>query len=154
MKKIVIVLAVLFLMSAVPAGAAYNSGIGFYGNLAGNGTGAGGGAGLTLRYGQFPVLGIEWNFMPKASLIGVSLDAWLVNHFIAERLAYYIGIGGYAAITGGAPNTFHFGGRVPVGLQLFPIDPLEIFLEVSPMIILVPAIDWTLSARLGFRILY
>lgn len=149
-----IALVVLFLLSAAPAGAYYSNGIGLYGNLAGNGTGAGGGAGLSLRYGQFPVIGLEWNFMPGASLIGVSLDAWLVNQTIVDRFAYYIGIGGYAAITGGAPNTFHFGGRIPLGLQLFPIDPLEVFLEVSPMIIFVPAIDWTLSARLGFRILY
>ncbi|MCE5301086.1 MAG: hypothetical protein LLG37_09500 [Spirochaetia bacterium] len=154
MKKTPVALVVMFLAFAAPAWAYYSNGIGLYGNLAGNGTGAGGGAGLSLRYGQFPVIGLEWNFMPNASLIGVSLDAWLVNQSIAERFSYYAGIGGYAAITGDSYNTFNFGGRIPFGLQLFPADSLEVFLEISPMIVLVPAIDWTLSARLGFRILY
>ncbi len=144
----------LFFIAAVPTSAQAMDGIGLYGNLAGNGTGAGGGAGLTLRYGSFPVIGLEWNFMPHSSVIGASLDAWIVNDRIAERLSYYVGIGGYAAISAPAPNVFNFGGRVPLGLQFFPADPFELFLELSPMVIFLPTIDWTVSVRLGFRILY
>lgn len=155
MKKLLVtIVAVLIMTTAVPALPAM-SGIGLYGNLVGNGTGAGGGAGMTLRYGSFPVIGLEWNFMPKASIFGVSLDCWLANQPLADRLSYYFGIGGYAALTGvNTPDVFNFGGRIPIGLQLFPADPFEIFLELAPMIILYPAIDWTVSVRLGFRVLY
>jgi hypothetical protein len=155
MKKAIISCA-LFLMLVSGAGQLNAmSGIGLYGNLMGNGTGTGGGAGLTLRCGSFPVIGLEWNFMPHASVLGGSLDGWLVNQLLAERLSYYMGIGAYAAATGTSnPSVFTFGGRIPIGLQLFPVDPLEIFLELSPMIVFLPAIDWTVSVRLGFRILY
>ena len=155
MKKLLILSAVLLLLSAGTASAQTMNGIGLYGNLVGNGTGAGGGMGLSLRYGSFPVIGLEWNFMQHSSIISGNLDAWLINQSIADRLSYYIGIGAYAAVTpGNPPNVFNFGGRIPFGLQLFPVDPLEVFLELSPMIIFVPAIDWTVSVRLGFRILY
>jgi hypothetical protein len=155
MKKLLLtgIIAVLLTVCFLPANAM--SGIGLYGNLVGNGTGTGGGGGLTIRSGSFPVIGLEWNFLPHNSIAGVSLDAWLVNQPLSERLSYYLGIGGYAAASGtNTLDIFNFGARIPLGLQLFPVDPLEIFLEVAPMIILVPAVDWTVSARLGFRILY
>jgi hypothetical protein len=154
MKKILIISGVFLMLLVGTAAAKGMSGIGLYGNLVGNGTGAGGGIGLTLKLDSFPVIGLEWNFLPHSSIFGGSVDWWIVNQPLVGIFAYYVGIGGYVAVTTvNSANTFNFGGRVPIGLQLFPIDPLEIFLEVSPMIIFVPTIDWTVSVRLGFRIL-
>lgn len=155
MKKILILSGLFIMLMTAVASAKDQAGIGLYGNLVGNGTGAGGGIGLTLRYGTFPVIGLEWNLLNNYSLIGGSMDWWVVNLPLAGIISYYIGIGGYFAMTSvnNAPNTFIFGGRVPLGIQVYPIDPLELFLEASPMIIVIPTIDWTISVRVGFRVL-
>lgn len=143
------------LMAGTAAASTTMNGAGIYGNLMGNGTGTGGGLGLTLRYSSFPVLGIEWNMLPNSSILGMSIDWWVVNQPLGGIFSYYIGVGGYAAInTAGVVNIFTFGGRVPLGLQVYPIEPLEIFLEASPMIIFIPTMDWTVSVRLGFRVLW
>lgn len=155
MKKFILAIGIFAALVLLNPMANAMSGIGLYGNLVGNGTGTGGGGGLTIRSGSFPVIGLEWNFLPHNSIAGVSLDGWLVNQPLSDRLSYYLGIGGYAAASGtNTLDIFNFGARIPLGLQLFPVDPLEVFLEVAPMIVLVPAVDWTVSARLGFRILY
>ena len=152
MKRIFILTCLLLVLLAGTAIARDTNGIGFYGNLLGNGTGANGGVGLTLRSGSFPVIGLEWNSPSKFS---GSLDVWVVNPQTEDLQSYYIGLGGYAATTSAnSSTTFNFGGRVPFGLQLFPVDQLEIFIEASPMIIFVPTIDWAVSVRLGFRILF
>jgi hypothetical protein len=155
MKRILILSGILLMLAAGASASRPIGGIGLYGNLVGNSTGAGGGLGLTLRSGSFPVIGLEWNLLQDSSIISGSLDCWLVNPYTDSVLSYFIGIGGYAAMTtSDGSSTFNLGGRVPFGLQLFPVDQLEIFLEVSPMIIFVPTIEWRASARLGFRILY
>jgi hypothetical protein len=141
-------------MIASAAAARSSTGLGLYGNLVGNSTGAGGGLGLTLRTAAFPVIGLEWNILKDSSILSGSLDYWLVNPVNDGILSYFVGIGAYCAMaTAGSTSTFNLGGRIPLGLQLFPFDPLEVFLEVSPMIIFVPTIDWKVSVRLGFRIL-
>jgi hypothetical protein len=155
MKKFLIICGMLLMLFAGTATAKAMNGIGIYGNLVGNGTGTGGGLGLTLRYSTFPVLGLEWNFLPNSSILGGSLDWWVVSQQLGGIFYYYIGIGGYAAMTTVAPtSTFNFGGRVPLGLQVYPVDQLELFLEVSPMIVFLPVMDWTVSVRLGFRVLW
>ena len=157
MKKILIISGMLLMLLAGNAAAdrSVMNGIGIYGNLVGNGTGTGGGLGLTLRYSSFPVLGIEWNVLPNLTILGGSLDWWVINEPLGGIFSYYVGIGGYAAVnTSGQTSTFHFGGRVPLGLQVYPFDPLELFLEASPMIVFLPTMDWTLSVRLGFRVLW
>lgn len=156
MKKIMLLGAVLLLFtSGMPAAMNASNGIGIYGNLVGNGTGTGGGLGLTLRNGSFPVIGFEWNMMTGSSVIGGSLDWWITNQQLGGIFSYYMGVGGYAARTStGGVDVFNFGGRVPLGLQVFPFQPLEIFVEVSPMIIFIPVMDWTVSVRMGFRALW
>ncbi len=142
----------MLMLSATAAQARDTNGIGFYGNILGNGTGANGGLGLTMRSGSFPVIGLEWNSPSKFS---GSLDVWVVNPKTDDFLSYYVGLGGYAAMTSAnSTDTFNFGGRIPFGLQMFPVDPVEIFIEASPMIIFTPTIDWAVSVRLGFRILF
>lgn len=154
MKKLLILSGVMLMLFAVTASAKSTGGVGLYGNIIGNSTGAGGGLGLTFRSGQFPVVGLEWNLLQNSSIVSGSLDWWVVNPENDGILSYFIGIGAYAAVNiAGSTSIFNLGGRVPLGLQLFPVDPLELFIEISPMIVFVPTIDWTVSARLGFRIL-
>jgi hypothetical protein len=155
MKKIMIVGIALLLLATGTAAARNQFGIGLYGNLMGNGTGAGGGLGLTLRFGTFPVIGLEWNFVNQMSTIGGSLDWWFWNPAIVEAFSFYIGAGGYASVTTINPvSTLNIGARLPLGLQFFPIDPLEIFLEGTPMITFLPGINWAVSVRIGFRVLF
>lgn len=94
MKKILILSGLFIMLMTAVASAKDQAGIGLYGNLVGNGTGAGGGIGLTLRYGTFPVIGLEWNLLNNYSLIGGSMDWWVVNLPLAGIISYYIGIGG------------------------------------------------------------
>ncbi len=157
MKKQLMMIGVLLLLISGTVSAKGSSGVGLYGNLVGNGTGAGGGLGLTIKSGSFPVIGLEWYLMDHSSTFGGSMDWWIVNKPLAGIISYYMGLGGYAAIKSDdshSQNGFNFGGRIPLGLQVFPIDPLELFIEVSPMIMFIPTINWTASVRLGFRVLF
>ena len=153
MKKVLLFSCLFLLMTAGLAFSKTKSSIGLYGNMVGNSTGAGGGLGLTFKYDMFPIIGMEWVYLKNSSMVGGSLDWWLVNQPMTGAFSYYIGVGGYGAVTANnSTNTFNFGGRIPVGLQIFPMDPVEVFLEASPMIIFVPTLDWTVSVRLGFRV--
>jgi len=154
MKKILIVGLLLVLLATGTAAARNQLGIGVYGNIVGNGAGAGGGFGLTIRMATFPVIGVEWNFLYLSSMIGASLDWWFLNLPITEAFSYYIGVGGYASITTADPvSTLNFGARLPIGLQVFPIEQLELFAEGTPMLTFLPTINWAISVRIGFRIL-
>jgi hypothetical protein len=146
----------LLMLAAGATAARPVNGIGIYGNLLGNGSGVGGGIGATLRYGVFPVVGLEWSFLESSSVFGGNIDWWIVNQPLTDTVSFYAGVGGYAAMTtGNSVSVFRFGGRVPLGIQVFPAESLELFFEVAPMIVLLPSIiDWTVSARIGFRILY
>jgi hypothetical protein len=153
MKKILMVVGLFLILAVGTAGARNLNGIGLYGNLVGNSTGSGGGLGLSLKYGSFPVIGLEWNLVEKSSSFGGSVDYWIVNRPLTGIMYYYLGIGAFVGITSGNPSgKVNFGGRVPLGLQIFPLDPLELFLEISPMITIIPTINWTAAVRFGFRV--
>lgn len=65
-----------------------------------------------------------------------------------RRTSFYIGVGGRARFE----NDFRVGVRVPIGLAHFIKDaPLDIFIEVAPILDLVPATDMSANGGIGLR---
>ncbi|MBI1945547.1 MAG: DUF3996 domain-containing protein [Deltaproteobacteria bacterium] len=63
--------------------------------------------------------------------------------------AYGFGFGYYYY---GNYAAFGFGARVPLGVNLrFSAAPIEVYLELDPMLMVFPGIDFGLGASLGFR---
>ncbi len=155
MKRMIfvaIILCALFIGEAFAKEMNSLSGIGLYGNLAGSGSSAfGGGIGATLKFGNFPVLGIEYNFGQTAR-VGVSCDYWVLNSHLTGALNYYIGIGGYAGLGLGANGGIDAGGRIPIGIQMYPLQKLELFAEIAPTVPLFPTIGIGYSIRIGLRV--
>ena len=152
MKRVLLVL-VIVTAAAAASFAKEMPAIGIYGDFLGNSTGGGsGGLGLTLQFGHFPVLGIEYMIDPRVVSLGVSCDYWVLNDHLVGALNYYLGLGAYAGFTVGGQSSFNIGGRVPIGLQIYPIKKFEVFLEAAPMVLFLPSISLGYSARLGFRV--
>jgi hypothetical protein len=80
-------------------------------------------------------------------------DWWLATGNLVGFVNYYIGPGVFLAIAHDA----QFGLRVPVGLSAYPIDHLELFLELAPAVYLLDSSgtivipDFGLQAGFGFR---
>jgi len=91
------------------------------------------GAMLCLHIPKVPLFfAIGADFVDDFSL-AMTVDYWLLHRHIAGPLHWYLGVGGYGSL-GFDPNWFAFGARVPVALQLWPLNSelLEMFLEVAP----------------------
>ena len=131
MKRIIIVLLVLL----IAGGSAFAS------------SGLGVGAAFNLEIiGQNGVVpGVSALFSPPkiplmigaAAIIGssqttilVTADWWLYQSPLVWKVGLYIGPGLYVLIA----DPFQLGVRVPVGFQIFPLDPLEIFIEITPQL--------------------
>ncbi len=154
MKRFVITLIFLLAMSISGFSAKNLTGIGIYGNLIGSGSGdLGTGIGLTVKFGNFPVLGAEWMFAENASRISVSCDYWIINEHLTGALNYYLGVGAFAGIgVAGENAAFDFGGRIPIGLQIFPVKSFEIFAEFAPLVDFLPSLGLRFNLRIGFRV--
>jgi hypothetical protein len=130
-KLLLIVFAVL-----LSTGSMYSlTGIGIFGDFMGSTTGGGGGGiGLTLKFGNFPVIGLKWMLSQNYANIGISCDYWAINAHLGGILDYYLGVGLYAGLGFGNPFMFNPGLRIPIGLQIWPVEKLELFLEFAPMV--------------------
>lgn len=63
-------------------------------------------------------------------------------------LAFYYGIGGRAIFA----NDTNFGARIPLGLTYLTADaPLEFFLEIAPVLNLIPDTDGDADGGIGIR---
>ena len=86
------------------------------------------GAMLTFHPPGMPLMfGFGVSF--QASLaFGMTVDLWLFRSPLIGIFSIYLGPGLYMILG----DVVNIGIRIPVGLQLFIIDPFEIFLEISP----------------------
>lgn len=93
------------------------------------------GAALSLKLDDFePVMGISARAAGGTFNLGVTADWWMYHEPLAGIISLYVGPGGYLSLGLGDATSFDIGARVPVGLQVFPIDPLEVFVELAPAI--------------------
>jgi len=109
---------------------------------------------LSLKAPQLPILwGVGFQLNEDQFNMGVTADWWLYTTNLAGMLNLYLGPGIYAAL----PDPFELGGRVPIGLNIYPIDAFEVFLEVAPTILLISnrggitVPDLALQGAFGFR---
>jgi hypothetical protein len=154
MKRKVLVLSLLLSLFMVFSASAYTAAIG--GEFALKiGDGLPNSALLSFRLPKFPPvfgLGVTIsNDGGQASFVLLA-DWWLAKGNLVSFVNYYVGPGLFVSIADNAT----LGLRVPVGLNAFPIKPLELFIELAPAItILAPSgvsiPSFGLQAGFGFR---
>jgi hypothetical protein len=156
MKKKVLVLSLVLALFMTVSASAYTAAIG--GEFALKiGNGLPNSALLSFRLPKFPAvfgLGVSISNSGSGQSSFVLLaDWWLAQGHLVSFLDYYVGPGLFVAISDGAT----LGIRVPVGINAFPIKPLELFLELAPAFYLVgPSGSITIpsfgiQAGFGFR---
>ncbi len=84
---------------------------------------------LTGKFDQSPVIfGVGMRIGQDTFQLGLTGDVHMVRRQLVNFLNFYVGPGLYLGIG----NDIQIGGRVPIALYAFPIDVLEVFLEVAP----------------------
>jgi hypothetical protein len=151
MKRTLVIVLVIALACAGTAFAKGPGGltaIGVYGNF--GFTGGGGGLGLSLKFGSFPVIGVKYSFT-QAGYLGATVDWHLLDAAaLVDSLTLYLGVGAFAGINFGS-NDFDLGLRFPIGIQIWPIRKVELYLAGIPAVPIFPNLDFAFGAELGFR---
>ncbi len=149
-RKVLFIIAILLIVSSVSA---FSWAIGGSFSLDPIGTDMPVGAMLSAKFDQFPfLLGLGVSGSSGSFNLGVTADWHFVRENLTGILNYYIGAGAYLGI---GTDTFELGARIPVALYIFPIDNLELFLEIAPAL----GMDlspfyfprWHLQGAFGFR---
>ena len=151
MKKIVLIGIVLMVAFAGVASAS-TFGVGGAFSIAPLG-GLPSSAMLSLKVPQVPVTwGIGAQLGADRFNLAVTADWWLYRQNLVSFLNLYVGPGLYVTL----PEPFEIGGRVPIGINAFPIPVLELFLEIAPTLaiysnrsITIPSFG--LQGAFGFR---
>ena len=90
-------------------------------------------SGVSVKFGDFPVLGISWSFVNR---LNATVDWWILNSELVDPLDWYLGVGANILLkfNQGNTNTTVFGVaiRVPAGLQWWLSSEWELFLELAP----------------------
>ncbi len=141
-KFLVLVLSVLLVTSTLHASTGVGVVFGLYDDASYIGN-----TGLSLKFDNFPVLGLKWS-LGKNGYLGGTVDYWLLNDSLSKNvLFWYLGVGAYAWLG----NGFTLGGRLPIGLQLWPIRQLEFFIEAVPSLKIIENLDFNVQGALGIR---
>ncbi len=109
---------------------------------------------LSFRLPKFPAvfgLGLTLPTVGDASMVLLA-DWWLAKGNLVSFVNYYVGPGAFLGIS----RTATLGVRVPVGLNAYPIKPLELFVELAPAMTIIDTTgvsipQWGLQAGFGFR---
>lgn len=154
MKKTALLILAVLILSTVSVSA---MGIGgaFSFDALGTESAIPGGA-LTIKLDNFaPVFGFGVKAGDGNVNLGITADLWMHHAPLAGIVSLYVGPGAYANITVGDSNALDLGLRIPVGLQIFPIEPLELFIELAPKVGLglnpLEFPTWGIQGALGFR---
>jgi hypothetical protein len=147
MKRTILIVFCIGLLLAGTQLSAQDKGLGL-GVLLGEPTG------LSFKYWlAFPMaidLGAAWSFIDRMSF---HLHADLLFHLElfkvpAGRLPLYFGAGARIKIS----DTFELGIRIPAGIDYFiPNIPMDVFLELVPIVDLIPATVFKWNAGIGAR---
>lgn len=95
--------------------------------------------------------GFAWSFVDE-NAFQIQAD-YLIHNFslikVSEgKLPFYFGIGGRLKLS----HDVILSVRVPLGLAyIFRDEPIDIFLEIVPILDLLPKTDFTISAAIGGR---
>lgn len=148
MKKLSLALFVIIITCFVQTGSAQDKQIGA-GIIIGEPTG------ISFKYWTGATTAFDaalaWSFLDEGAF-HIHAD-YIFHNFtlirISEgKLPFYYGIGGRIKTA----EKFQFGVRVPLGLAYIFVDvPVDIFLEVVPILDLAPKTDFRINAALGAR---
>ena len=112
------------------AAPAFSIGIGGSFGLDVAGGSVGPGVLLSLKLDDFPmVFGVGASFGGGVFQFGATIDWWLWHTNLGSIFGLYVGPGAYLSV---GTAYFGVGLRIPIGLQAWIIDPLELFLEIAP----------------------
>jgi hypothetical protein len=152
MKKILLFTAVfIFAVSSVSFSQAKGFGIGI---IAGEPTGLS--FKTWLNNTSAIDAGLGWSFVKEGS---IHIHADYLHHFggidvSSGNLPFYIGVGGRIKIKNNDHNDSdtRIGVRVPVGITYIPAStPIDVFLEVVPILDLAPESALEFNAAIGIR---
>jgi hypothetical protein len=145
MKKILMVLALVAIITTGTAFADHPNGlgIGVVGNYSSWGFGGQGG-GISLKIPNIPIywaisLGLGMDYFA----LGVTGDYYLIDNKLGDLLHWFFGVGGYFTffnyslkyLTVDYSYTWMYGGvRAPIGISFQPMPLLEIFADIAPSI--------------------
>lgn len=95
--------------------------------------------------------GLAWSFIDE-NAFQIQADYLIHNFNLLNipngKLPFYFGIGGRLKFS----NEVKLGVRVPLGIAyIFQDEPIDVFLEVVPILDLLPETDFTISAAIGGR---
>ena len=151
-KSLVAVFIIFVALSSSFAAGKKLTAIGVFGSYAGSTGYTGGGFGLTLKMGSFPVLGLQYNLGDNGNL-ALSCDYYVVDtEAVGGPLTWFLGLGAFGGFGFGSNSGFDFGLRAPIGLQLWPIKKCEIYLAGVPILHFLNTVSPGFGAELGFRI--
>jgi hypothetical protein len=108
---------------------------------------------LSVKFPQLPIVwGVGLQLSENVFNMALTADWWLYQENLVSFLNIYVGPGVYAAL----PDTVELGGRVPIGINAYPIDVLEIFLEIAPTLVVfrdsgIDVPEFGLQGAFGFR---
>lgn len=89
---------------------------------------------LSVEFPRLPILwGIGLELNSSQFNLGVTADWWLIDKPLVSFINIYLGPGLYLSL----PGDVEFGARLPIGLNIFPVDFLELFLEVAPALAII-----------------
>lgn len=156
-KRVLLVLVVLALVSSGAWAKQKDIGIGVeyvfsYGSM-----GALNGFAITGSPPVLPmVFGLNLSFGQGYLNLGVTADWWLYQRGISGPMGLYAGPGLFLALGLQSNSAFAFGARGVLGLQFFPVEPLELFIEVAINVGLAvagggAALSWGVPLSLGAR---
>jgi len=109
---------------------------------------------ISLKLDKLPLLGFGFSIGSAQTNIGLTADWWFYHENVGGPFSVYVGAGAYGEYNTG---TFGAGARLPIGLQFFPIKPLELFIEAAPRAGLtfgnpIQFPVWGVQAAVGFRV--
>jgi hypothetical protein len=157
MSRKVLALALAFTLLCAFGASAYTAAIGGEFAFSGLGNGLPGSAAfISFRLPKVPaVFGLGGTISSNGgqSSLAILADWWLAQGRLLRFVDYYVGPGLFADF---ASSGVDAGLRIPVGLDAFPIKPLEIFLEFAPSFTIIQpdAVEfgWSgIQTGFGFR---
>jgi hypothetical protein len=132
---LVLVLATILAGTSFAAGRPKTYGLtalGAYGSWGFTGN-QGGGIGISLKFGSFPVVGVKYDFGANSASLGASVDWYIIDSAgLIDSLTYFIGVGGFMSANFNNNNNFNIGVRGNFGLQLWPVRLVELYLDLIP----------------------
>lgn len=133
MKKKLILVALLITLVSISC---FSWGIGAAFGLDNLGGLPGSSVMMSAKFDQLPFLmGLGFASVGNTISFGFTADYWMLNQNLFSFINVYVGPGLYI----GYNQSLQIGGRIPIGLNVFPVKWLEGFLEIAP----------TLSIRLS-----